>query len=130
MAFQTYFTFFALFFFSFHFLSTTTLAASPHVVVFDIRNDLPYNALGSLAIRCDEDATAHINVGVHYKRTFQVNQSIRCVGSWSNLFNTWDGYKENRDVGHSTIYWSVRKDGFYHSLDGSNYKLLELWQTE
>jgi hypothetical protein len=72
MAFQNHFTLFALIFFSFNFLiSTTTTLASQHTVVIDIQNDLPNNTLGDLAITCDflshneKGAYYHINVGAH-----------------------------------------------------------------
>jgi hypothetical protein len=132
MAFQNQFTLFAIFFFfAFNFLSTTTTLASPHTVVLDIRNDLPNNGLGDLAIECNHLNISHIKVGVHYNQTFQLNEiSLECYALWSTYFLSWDGFQEKRDGGHSIIYWSVRKDGFYHSFDASNYKLLEMWETE
>lgn len=129
MASQNYLTFFALFFFVYS-LSTTTTLASPKPVIFDIRNDLPNNVAGDLALRCGQDATSHPKIGEHYKRSFKVDQSLECNAQWTRFFLTWDGYQEKRDGGHSTIYWSVRKDGFYHSFDASNWIRLETWETD
>ncbi|KAH1146391.1 hypothetical protein GmHk_15G043251 [Glycine max] len=49
---------------------------------------------------------------------------------WLPWFTTWDAYHALRDKGYHPVYWSVRKDGFYHSWDGSKWKLLEDWYTE
>lgn len=130
MAYQNYFTFFTLFF-SFYVLISKSFAIQ-NTVVFDIRNDLPSNNLGGLAVGCNKsDYTCHINVGDHYNRTFQVGQSWECNAAWSRYFTFgWEVYQEKRDKGHPTIYWSVREDGFYHSLDASHWKLLAQWYSE
>lgn len=146
MALGDSFTFFLLLFLSFLcFLSTTTTTtqARPHrhrVVIVDIQNDLPnttQEVQNILELRCDPDPFSYLKPGDHYNRTLQVvddddedRTSLECIAEWSRWFTTWDAYEANRDKAHHTVRWSVRKDGFYHSWDGSKWKLLEDWYTE
>ncbi|RDX67973.1 hypothetical protein CR513_53091, partial [Mucuna pruriens] len=94
---------------SFYCLSTSSLARSQTVV--DIRNDLP-------------------DKSEHYNHTVIVDQDSECFASWGSLFTTWEAYQVNRDKGHQIIYWSVRKDGFYESWDGSKWNFIERWYSE
>lgn len=146
MALGDSFTFFLLLFLSFLcFLSTTTTTtqARPHrhrVVIVDIQNDLPnttQEVQNILELRCDPDPFSYLKPGDNYNRTLQVvddddedRTSLECIAEWSRWFTTWDAYEANRDKAHHTVRWSVRKDGFYHSWDGSKWKLLEDWYTE
>lgn len=147
MALGDSFTFFLLLFLSFFcFLCTSTTAthARPHrhrVVVVDIQNDLPNTTQEEvqniLELRCDPDPFSYLKPGDNYNRTLQVvddddedRTSLECIAEWSRWFTTWDAYEANRDKAHHTVRWSVRKDGFYHSWDGSKWKLLEDWYTE
>nr|KYP46853.1 hypothetical protein KK1_031556 [Cajanus cajan] len=48
---------------------------------------------------------------------------------WTPFF-TIHVYQTQRDKGHPTVYWSVRKDGFYLSWDASNWNLVEPWYSD
>lgn len=127
-----FFAFFLLFL-SFYFLSTSTLAwpqsHGPNTVV-DIRNDLPINTKVQLELGCDKSPFIYLKLFHHHNSTITEDQDSKCTAEWLPSFTTWDVYHAKRDKGHQTVYWSIRKDGFYHSWDGSNWKLLEKWYTE
>ncbi|KAG4971274.1 hypothetical protein AAZX31_13G200100 [Glycine max] len=128
-----FFTFFLLFL-SLYCLSTSTLNArpyshKPHTVV-DILNDLPNNPKVQLELRCDEGSSFYLKLGHRHNHTLTADQDSECTAMWLPWFTTWDAYHAVRDKGHHSVYWSVRKDGFYHSWDGSNWKLLEDWYSE
>ncbi|RDX79560.1 hypothetical protein CR513_39997, partial [Mucuna pruriens] len=120
--------FFLLLLLSFYCVSTSTLASS-HTVV-DIRNDLPHKTEVQLVLGCDKGSSFHLKPGHHHNRTLTLNQDFECTATWLPWFTTWDAYHAERDKGHHTIYWSIRKDGFYHSWNGSKWKLQEDWYTE
>jgi len=126
------FTFFLLFL-SFYFLSMSTLARpqshSPNTVV-DIRNDLPNNTKDQLELRCGHSPFFVLKLGHHYNSTIPVDQDFECIAASSRWFTTWDVYHVKRDKGYQTVYWSVRNNGFYHSWDGSTWKLLEKWYSD
>ena len=127
-----FFTFFLLFQ-SFYFLNTSTLARPqshrPNTVVY-IRNDLPNNTKEQLELGCDKSPFFYLKLGQHHNNTITVDQDSKCTAEWLPWFTTWDVYHAKRDKGYQTVYWSVRKHGFYHSWGGSNWKLLEKWYTE
>lgn len=36
-------------------------------------------------------------------------------------------YDPQRDGGHSTVFWRVKTEGFYHSLDNMHWRLMFKW---
>lgn len=132
MACHPFFTLFLLFLI-FYCPSTSTIARlhshRPHPLV-DIRNDLPNKTNVQLILSCDKGSSFHLKPSHHHNCTLTVDQDFECTAMWSPWFTTWDAYHAKRDKGHHIVYWSVRKDGFYHSWDGSKWKLLEDWNTE
>ena len=134
MAFRDCFTFFLVFFLiSICFLSTSTLAR-PHThrpnIMVDLLNDLPNNTHEPLELSCDQGSSAYLKQGDHYNLTLKVDRDSECTATWWRWFTTWDAYEAKRDKGHDNVYWLVKKDGFYHSWDGSKWKLVEYWYTE
>ncbi|CAL0301242.1 unnamed protein product [Lupinus luteus] len=124
MAFRNCFTF-SLLFLS-YFLIMSTLAKS---IVVDIQNNLPKDAPEQLKIRCGEDPWFDLKVGDHYNRTPSTDQVFECHAVWGRWFTTWSAYDTNQSKGHSTVYWLVKKDGFYRSWEGSKWTLTEKWYT-
>ncbi|KAK7303118.1 hypothetical protein RJT34_14019 [Clitoria ternatea] len=118
------FTLFLLFL-SFYCRSTPTLAG--HATLVDIRNDLPSNP--PLKLQCGE-GSFDLKAGQHYNRTLPADQGFGCTAVWTPWFSSWDAYDVKRDKGHSTVYWSLKKDGFYLSFDGSKWKFIDYWQTD
>lgn len=125
------FTFF-LVFLSFCFLSmlsTLAWAHVPHIVV-DIRNDLPHDTLDQLSLRCGRGSSFTLKLGDHYNQTLPTDQDFECTAIWSRWFTTWNAYEAKSYKGQDTVYWLVKKDGFYRSWDGSKWELVEHWYTD
>ncbi|KAK7412580.1 hypothetical protein VNO78_04053 [Psophocarpus tetragonolobus] len=113
----------------FHLLLLSKSHARPQTFV-DIRNDLPKNTKAQLELSCNKGSYFHLKLGDHLNSSLTVDQDFECTAAWSRWFTTWDAYHAERDKDHHTVYWSVRKDGFYHTWDGSKWNLLEHWYTE
>ncbi|KAL2341136.1 hypothetical protein Fmac_009076 [Flemingia macrophylla] len=111
-------------------LNTSTLA-TPHTVVA-ILNDLPKpnKTQVQLLLSCDKGSSFHLKPGHGHNVNLTVDRDLECTATWWPWFTTWDVYHVSRDKGHHKVNWSVRKEGFYHSWDGSNWRLLEDWYTE
>ncbi|KAK7395660.1 hypothetical protein VNO78_16225 [Psophocarpus tetragonolobus] len=109
-------------------LLSTSLARSQTFV--DLRNDLPNNTKAQLNLRCGKGSDFYLKLGDHLNNSLTLDQDFVCNAAWSRWFTTWDAYHAERDKDHHIVYWSVRKDGFYHSWDGSKWNLLEGWHTE
>ncbi|KAK7245673.1 hypothetical protein RIF29_40521 [Crotalaria pallida] len=122
---------FTLFHVFFYFLIMSTLAwpHMPHAVV-DIRNDLPNNTAEQLTLRCGEDSSFNLKLGDHHNRTLTMDQDLECTAVWSRWFTTWNAYEAKRYQGQDTVFWLVRKDGFYRSWDGSKWKRVGYWYTD
>ncbi|KAE9594594.1 hypothetical protein Lal_00037462 [Lupinus albus] len=118
---------FSLLFFS-YFLIMSTLAQSK--VVVDITNNLPNDTPDQLKFRCGGEAWNNLKVGDHYKGTPSTDQDFECSAVWGRWLSTWSAYETKAYKGHDTVYWSVRKDGFYRSWEGSNWSLIQKWDTE
>ncbi|KAK2453517.1 hypothetical protein QL285_001198 [Trifolium repens] len=130
MAFENHFTLFALFFFSFNFLSTTTTLADPHPLEVDvtIRNDFPV----VLTFNCNQLPPTRINVGAEYKGIFPyTGENVECYAAWSRYSLTWVAYVYKGDA---LSHWSAREDGLYYSPDAfakkKHYKLFQHWETK
>ena len=55
-----------------------------------------------------------------------------CHAVWGNLKDIYNrcsfvAFDSLYDANHIFIYWSVRSDGFYHSLDNINYHKVFYW---
>ncbi|KAK2451597.1 protein NSP-INTERACTING KINASE [Trifolium repens] len=50
-----------------------------------------------------------------------------CHAAWNNLEGTFLARDKKYDRSHNFVYWSVRRDGFYHSWDDTNYEKKYGW---
>jgi hypothetical protein len=52
---------------------------------------------------------------------------IVCHAAWNNLEGTFLARDKKYDGIHNFVYWSVRRDGFYHSWDNTNFEKKNGW---
>ncbi|KAJ6388157.1 hypothetical protein OIU77_026683 [Salix suchowensis] len=50
-----------------------------------------------------------------------------CAAQWQRYIESWNGYELPRDENHGTVYWLVKKDGFYRSWDKASWELENPW---
>ncbi|KAK7331365.1 hypothetical protein VNO77_25588 [Canavalia gladiata] len=98
-------------------------------IVVDIKNDLPIKTGTLLQVRCGE-GFSNLPPGNHLKQSVSADKNLSCTATWMQLFNSWDAFLAKTDQSHNTVFWSIRKDGFYRSFDGKDFKFVERWGTE
>ncbi|KAK7331364.1 hypothetical protein VNO77_25587 [Canavalia gladiata] len=98
-------------------------------IVVDIETDLRSQTGTQLKIDCGK-GFSNLTTGNHLKQSVSAEQDLTCTAEWTLFFNTWDAFVSKKDQSHNTIFWSIRKDGFYRSFDGKDFKLVDYWSSE
>ncbi|KAK2451594.1 protein NSP-INTERACTING KINASE [Trifolium repens] len=68
----------------------------------------------------EQPGSAHVIAG-------NSEADIVCHAAWNNLEGTFLARDKKYDRSHNFVYWSVRRDGFYHSWDDTNYEKKYGW---
>ncbi|KAI4346065.1 hypothetical protein L6164_013147 [Bauhinia variegata] len=120
-----------LVFFAVCFISTPTFPLSHRQeIAINIRNALPSNTEQPITLVWDNTDSFHLKTGKDFNSSVKVNQSIECTAVWLQWFASWDAYEPQRDKGHDSVYWLVKKNGFFISWDKTKWKKVEDWGTD
>ncbi|KAL4600138.1 hypothetical protein ACB092_11G176400 [Castanea dentata] len=65
-----------------------------------------------------------------YKWNITKNEITYSFAVWGNLIAEWYAFEPSSDAGHETIFWSIRKEGIFHSFDNSKWELKAEWFRE
>jgi hypothetical protein len=68
----------------------------------------------------EQPGSAHVIAG-------NSEADIVCHAAWNNLEGTFIARDKKNDRSHNFVYWSIRRDGFYHSWDNTNYEKKYGW---
>jgi len=111
--------------------STFGSRVSLPIIMFSIQNDLPRD-LGPLHFRILNEKPIYL-LKLREPVGFVSNLALRRGElTWTHyhpLHATFNLYDPKVDGDHTRIYWSVRKDGVYHSWDNGSWVKKAFWST-
>lgn len=103
-----------------------------NILSLSIVNNLPFGSL-ELIMGCSFDGGLSHNLQIGKPFSFLSNfETKKCRLSWSSHHLTFLLYDRDQEGGlvHQKVFWSVRKDGLYHSWDNSNFDKKANWDNE
>ncbi|KAB1218209.1 hypothetical protein CJ030_MR3G026089 [Morella rubra] len=106
-----------------------------HLAVVHVIDALPKKSK-PMSLECKSGRTHEglgqqtLNVGDDYKWNVEENATYYCSALWGRYFGSWHGFQPRRDVGHGTIYWRVKDNGFLLSWDRTSWVRKGQWETE
>ncbi|KAM6544758.1 hypothetical protein CsatB_025494 [Cannabis sativa] len=128
------FFFFFLFLFS---ISLKTTFGDSLATVHIISNPLPKNNTNPKEFRIEaENSEGRFQDTLKWggkPYIFDVKQSNSTnylQAFWGRFIASIHVYEPQRDIGHNSIYWLVKTDGFYLSWDNSSWVQNGYWDTE
>ncbi|KAM7258210.1 hypothetical protein ACFE04_013951 [Oxalis oulophora] len=94
-----------------------------------VKDLLPSNSLTTIS--CAASPRKTLKSGDEYSFVVtNTSQVYNCGGMWGLKFTSFHGFEPNTDVGHPNVFWQLREDGIYHSLDNSKFVKSADWETE
>lgn len=103
-----------------------------NILFLSIENDLPYNT-SQLTMVCDFDKGKNPRILLPRRAfSFVTNFELKiCVLTWSPHRLSFHLYDRDQEGGlaHQRIFWSVRKDGLYHSWDEVSFDKRANWDN-
>ncbi|EXB66396.1 hypothetical protein L484_008286 [Morus notabilis] len=87
-----------------------------------------------MKIQC---SSKHTNIGAkELKRSDYLEWIVEekalyfCEALWGILIASWHAFQPKRDVGHRSVFWVAKQNGFFHSWDNSTWVRKSVWETE
>lgn len=109
-----------------------SVTSTVHVI-----NGLPKKS-DSVNVHCNSKYTDlgmyTLNEGEEYKWVAEKQAEYFCEAIWGpRFFASWHAFQPKRDLVHSggaSVFWLVKKDGFFLSWDNSTWVKKSTWETE
>ncbi|KAM6544761.1 hypothetical protein CsatB_025497 [Cannabis sativa] len=138
MSFSTKILFFFLL--SISLKSTLTFGAQkPNTVYIITTNNLPKNNTNpdefKIQISNSKQSLSKLETTLKWggNYNFVVSESTSTYyleALWGNVMASVNVFKPNRDIGHQSVFWLIKPNGFYLSWDNSTWVQKGVWETE
>ncbi|KAK2643873.1 hypothetical protein Ddye_019068 [Dipteronia dyeriana] len=69
-------------------------------------------------------------VGDEYSWSVKVKEIYSCGSIWGNYVGSWDAFQPSRDANHTSVFWLVKRNGFFLSWDNSTWIRRYTWGFE
>ncbi|KAK7270114.1 hypothetical protein RIF29_23026 [Crotalaria pallida] len=100
-----------------------------NILVLEIRNDLPPRSERLQFIGSFQATEYPLEPGQTF--TLITNFELKdCQLFWPPFCASVNVYDPKIDSGHNNVFWSIRKDGVYHSWDKTHFDKRSGWKTK